>query len=947
LREWLYGNSTSVPLRIRIAPSPITRSEADLLHVASPRFAYRVYLSEDGTTFVNARRLKRLLRSVPKWAPPSSASVEMEGKYTFRYDSTAEAKALIEKVSRSSCIADSFLSRPIWLSDATFELLSVDLGAAYGERESLVGSPYVKSVRIGPGLCAQAACFMSVLLCGSFARAVHDFAEISCIGSGHDPSSEGKITFAGMHAGQILTYLNSRAVGLAAELQGWDLSLAADAIANTKIKCEYVNMAVRAYVRSGFPVIYLVEAGPLWNKKDEVGHSLGQIHEPPLPILDRRLIDRLPQNKVSNEDDHHAVVVVGYRADSGDMENVEFIIHDPSSLPFVRVSGKRLFQNRITIDCSLFGDPTLIAGGNVPVPSQWCVIPVVPDAVKVTLLDRHTQKRIGSTGLIAWSIEVQSLCEKYKMWGRESPMADGSDFYLVAMNEDQRIKLTNHRSGFSGSNSGQLQSAIEAISKEAHRIGRRLPDWNWFEIVTDCVDKNASCAVWVWDATQELPPHPLDHDDNGRSESSDHLLRTVIEQSLIGVVVTRAESTEVMWGFECTNVTLKNVPDQDFKTILNGSANESIGKGSPKVKLSLITSFCGKGFKSATEAWPEAIHGKRPDAEVYCFMERDLLDLQNWFASTESLNAKWIPGKSEEVVQWMSRCCNESKVITSCGQFIDYHLRKNNISVTGLASYFPHVTHEDAKPAIGESAPGSHGRHLAVQALVFLARLARELRERGHKSLRSIELVAGSRVTALWPAIQEFKTKRISVVRASYLSAEDAGDRLLNTLEQSIEKCRSVLLGNGEEDRIRFGIECEPGQMFTIGRVEWAQRLAEKIQCSRVLRDFVCINLDLAHAMLLGLTQPAQFGDAVTRNVINVHLSGHSPLFHFGDSSLAWYIFSMSESFGLRNWLHVISRNEKHVQSGEVPVSVEFEAAKSGQYVRDSVSAFVEWVGKF
>ena len=67
--KWLYGKKCKT--RFRIAPSLVTRGEAELLGVSSPRFALRCYFfdAEDRSPlgFVNARRLQVLSETVSSW----------------------------------------------------------------------------------------------------------------------------------------------------------------------------------------------------------------------------------------------------------------------------------------------------------------------------------------------------------------------------------------------------------------------------------------------------------------------------------------------------------------------------------------------------------------------------------------------------------------------------------------------------------------------------------------------------------------------------------------------------------------------------------------------------------------------------------------------------------------------------------------------------------------
>src|SRR5688572_29388980 len=61
-RDW-----TRTAYIARYAPSIIARGEAEMLGVSMPRFAFRVYLNEQRTSFVNVRRLGTLANQADKW----------------------------------------------------------------------------------------------------------------------------------------------------------------------------------------------------------------------------------------------------------------------------------------------------------------------------------------------------------------------------------------------------------------------------------------------------------------------------------------------------------------------------------------------------------------------------------------------------------------------------------------------------------------------------------------------------------------------------------------------------------------------------------------------------------------------------------------------------------------------------------------------------------------
>src|SRR4051812_29793986 len=81
LQKRLYGDA---PLRFRYAQSVITRTEAEVLGMSSPRFAIRAYLDPAGRSFVNLRRIKELQLHAPPWSARLTVDPNRQGKVDNR-----------------------------------------------------------------------------------------------------------------------------------------------------------------------------------------------------------------------------------------------------------------------------------------------------------------------------------------------------------------------------------------------------------------------------------------------------------------------------------------------------------------------------------------------------------------------------------------------------------------------------------------------------------------------------------------------------------------------------------------------------------------------------------------------------------------------------------------------------------------------------------------------
>jgi len=159
-------------MRIRTAPSIITRSEAELFGISIPRFAYRATLTDpDGVTslgFVNLRRVNSFRMAIGE-----------------RLELSRDDEFLTQFHRRCPCIADALLLPPAHLSNE-FDIITTDLSHAYAESCATAGVPFVTHFPVGGGMCAQAVCFQANALCHQFAAGVFGVAEITTLSSVDD-----------------------------------------------------------------------------------------------------------------------------------------------------------------------------------------------------------------------------------------------------------------------------------------------------------------------------------------------------------------------------------------------------------------------------------------------------------------------------------------------------------------------------------------------------------------------------------------------------------------------------------------------------------------------------------------------------------------------------------------------------------------------------------------
>ena len=164
LNQWLYSpdepNLECFQPTFRSAPSIVVRSECELFGVSAPRFAFRTYLSKG--SFVNARRLEVLATVASReWAMRVSTGPHCVPNYKPFADvkGSEYGKPVADVIREGSCLADAIFVPPDRFLANRYRVLTIESGRIYGESltpaDELVGTPYLKSMKLGGGLCAK------------------------------------------------------------------------------------------------------------------------------------------------------------------------------------------------------------------------------------------------------------------------------------------------------------------------------------------------------------------------------------------------------------------------------------------------------------------------------------------------------------------------------------------------------------------------------------------------------------------------------------------------------------------------------------------------------------------------------------------------------------------------------------------------------------------------
>jgi hypothetical protein len=389
-----YLGKNEPPFLARLAPSVVVRSDLQLLNIDSPRFAVRIYLDADRSSFVNLRRMLDVRRrlSNTSWRVPAHSFFVREDIYHPLYDGPSTPLHAFEKKLRfgEDAIADCVLIPPSSRCQY-FDFVTAELGWVYGEGKSIRGIPFVRPLSgFGGGACAQACAFMVATLLHSYPApeasdilgtpGIHGLAEITAITS--EPAN-AYLRLRGLKQAIIIEYFVR--TGRNAAVYQFD---GPDVDEEVKRAIDVVGV----YVRSGLSSIVPVAA-------EEKG--------------------RMPKTH------NHAVVVVGA---SKHPENHQIVVNNPAEFPF-RVWDFDKFKRRTVLGASLppACNPTQIAdpqGDTVqgssalrcpePPPKRPIVITIMPEAVRLPLVDgvlafdRTTMPAFGVVSMAKSLMETKS-----------------------------------------------------------------------------------------------------------------------------------------------------------------------------------------------------------------------------------------------------------------------------------------------------------------------------------------------------------------------------------------------------------------------------------------------------------------------------------------------------------------------------------------------------------
>ena len=389
------------------------------------------------------------------------------------------------KTKKHDWIADSLLEPPERLS--SYEFLTVNLGREYGEVSNVDVTPFVTHISVGGGLCAQAACFMSLCLASS--NRILGISEITKLAAGEQPV----LKIHGLTSRSIAKFFSDESIELESQLQSFS-----DEGLNQNEQ-QYISSAIKSYVRNGVPLIVMVSLSRMQGEHHldnrlkailKLNHfDFDDQDYSKLPIGLRGLSDEQKYERRNHkENDHHCVVIVGAKDDS-------VCVNDPATFPFLEATFAQLIDARAYVPEQgadgeigawvIDDDPGDPIEGRPVAPFQ--MVSVTPKDVVTPLLDFVGE--IADEGLLRWAIEFQEA-EARKLKAK-LPVKNFGDFFLCQKHSGdngEEVNFTSKREGFPDVDFALLN---------------KIPDsWYWVQLLDHPHSTGGERrTLWFWSAS--------------------------------------------------------------------------------------------------------------------------------------------------------------------------------------------------------------------------------------------------------------------------------------------------------------------------------------------------------------------------------------------------------------------------------------------------------------
>lgn len=868
--EWVKD---IIPKKGRYAPSLIARSEVELFGVSTPRFIFRLYFEGAAKgSFINVRRIGVLSSYLDSFPSYQFTAIPPGSQPNYEIDRAHLLGKPSELIKNSASLVDGLLGVPNYLQvNNRLFFNTAQLLDEHGEIDSGMTwvSPFAFTSSVAGGLCAQACCYMATVMMHKHIDRACGLADITALGR----SSQPNMLIAGMNDVAICRYF--RQIGLKATVQNHAI-FDGSKFKEEGMKKEHFVLALTSYVASKLPVILMVDAARMAS------------------IYSRNGLRSLV-NEYDGDEAPHAILVVGAERNLSDLNNfldAEFVIHDPSSAPFIRVKGSDLVELGMRSTFENFGNMPVMIG----IHPRWVQMPLLDFCPE----DDGTLFR----GLI--ELSHQKEAEEYQK----------RPFHLIRLGDfkDSTDRLLPSYLRREVASAYQLvefisDGSVDQVLKDA---GFKIEHWFWSEVVV-----RPKFCLRIWDA--QLGPN----DGNTGNDFADWRYYWVGEIAISddgGLLFSGASSAKEV-QLSANEVAKSEIvqietpigdilPPVDYKLEISVLSSFEIEGPSPKINADLHRCLV------SLQDQP------KPSIELYAFMGPSLRRYLNRPGFADLFGAGKQIGTSfanplQMVVEEYDRD-PDGFPMALADSILNHWLP---FTVNSFATFLPEI-----------QSPIDDVSGLACRYLAVLVRCARHLRERNsHQGMFTIELVGGPIFGGICPVRyrngQAQKQRDIPSFVLEVRNPVQALERLLDSLKRVIE-----LAGMDSMSNLVFGIELEPGNLFAVGG-PWALIELDRLLTSDPryigLSRYVGFNLDIAHWHSLSrinldwlkgcasfkyktpnsdldVWSSQQEGLNVAKRIVHAHISHHSKG-HWADRRLDSNYLDRAVMDEYRPWLDFLN----------------------------------------
>jgi hypothetical protein len=892
------------PTSPRMAPSLICKSEVELFGRSMPRFGFRIQTADGG--FLNVRRLASFAGQL--------------------YPDNLVPREVIELVRNAPCVADAFLKPPSRNTN-DWHYLSAPFAKVCGELEhesaDIQLTPFVRHMKPGGGMCAQAVSFMAAALHRDLDAPVHGMPEITFIATEKNGIPPASISFDGLSTSEIAHYFNSkRNDRLAARWEASKLLFPAATSLNdpaASLIADYEH-ALRCYILSNVPVIAPVDVGRMqgisgsdtinYYQTNVSGSQTMTLLNDPLTDPDRVSIFKknglrnLEHSAEQLKELAHVVLVVGCtKKSTGDDfaperygKNAEtlFAFNDPAHFPFMTANAHDLVLVS-SYTSSESPVETMLLG--------W-MLPVVPRAVKMPLLDESEGDAAGILNISHTLKDISFKCPngtevKKILSGERKPQ-----FRLIQCTRTEIFRQTQEI----------LQWDTNKVETTYGRFFEHFSDdrnapWCWLEI--------DHANVLLWDAQKSIPKADL---------------LSLGEAAVLGKTANDADIVrERVWQF--ADLILIGAYVQDLKGISvfarapvpSASIVTPLPSLSARLTPCLLTSF------EVVRSWDDVSKQCQDECvEFYMFMQKTAEQI-----FVPKPPAKWNlrnllkrrrppvePLEHSSALQFMAANSTNEKLKVR----VATTLLASHPQIVAIATYLPSL-------CAGERGPDTD-INPALLALEFVLGVIIEMKKKApERAPKILELVGGTRLLARVDVNPKTGNYDVRCIEEHF------------AIENIIE-CVAQVLPLIDQADIEVAFEFEPSCLMALGSIRALQIFIANLQ-KRAIDDprwkRVGLNLDIAHFAFIEGCRPSFVPPEILDYAVHAHISLHTRG-HFADGILEDdEMSSNSKKHRALEWLRTIAnlKNEKRAKGF---VSLELECAKTWSQVERSFNRLKEWL---